>query len=365
MKKPNYWLNLFTLETWEEFLKSGGNISGFRKNRESTAKKIKKGDFFLCYLVGVSRFIGILEVTSECFESENPKIWKYDSFPIRLEVKIVSKLKPETAIPINTLKNELSIFENMKSPNSWTGHVRGSPTKWKSDDGEKVVKSVLYAEQNPIIREIDPKKLKMKTNSAKTKDGKSVTIPSDDEENDNVSNITPHKEIQWLLLKLGNDMGFDVWVARNDKGVVYKGRKFMDLPKILTELPIQFDDATNKTIELIDVLWLEGNTIMAAFEVESTTSIYSGLLRMSDLVSMQPNLKIPLYLVAPEDRREKVMKEVNRPTFSKLSPSLPIICRYMSFITLKKKLEEIQTLIPYLKPDFLEEISESCEIDEI
>ena len=50
----------------------------------------------------------------------------------------------------------------------------------------------------------------------------------------------------------------------------------------------QFDDATNKTIELIDVLWLESDAIIAAFEVEHTTAIYSGLLRMSDLVSMQP-----------------------------------------------------------------------------
>jgi hypothetical protein len=48
-------------------------------------------------------------------------------------------------------------------------------------------------------------------------------------------------------------------------------------------LPLQFDEATNRTIELIDVLWLQGNAIVAAFEIESTTSIYSGLLRMADL----------------------------------------------------------------------------------
>ena len=44
---------------------------------------------------------------------------------------------------------------------------------------------------------------------------------------------------------------------------------------------------TNQTIELIDVLWLDGNAIVAAFEIESTTSIYSGLLRMSDLLARQ------------------------------------------------------------------------------
>ena len=54
--------------------------------------------------------------------------------------------------------------------------------------------------------------------------------------------------------------------------------------------------------------------MVAAFEIESTTSIYSGLLRMSDLIAMQPNLNIPLYLVAPNERRQKVFAEVNRST---------------------------------------------------
>ena len=171
--------------------------------------------------------------------------------------------------------------------------------------------------------------------------------------------------MQWLLLKLGNDMGFDVWVARNDKGKEFQGKKFINLPRIKNELPLQFDDVTNKTIELIDVLWLDGNAITAAFEIESTSSVYSGILRMSDLISMQPNLTIPLYIVAPDDRREKVFKEVNRPTFSKLSPPLPEICRYIPFSTLKKRIMELESVITYLKPEFLEEISESCKDEEI
>ncbi len=128
---------------------------------------------------------------------------------------------------------------------------------------------------------------------------------------------------------------------------------------------MQFDDATNRTIELIDVLWLKGNAIVAAFEVESTTSIYSGLLRMSDLVAMQPNLNIPLYLVAPDDRREKVIIEVNRPTFSRLNPPLSETCRFISFGTLKEQIKAAGQFLRFLKPEFLEKISESCEIEEI
>lgn len=129
--------------------------------------------------------------------------------------------------------------------------------------------------------------------------------------------ITPHTELQALLLRLGADMGFDVWVARNDRNKEWNGTKFGSLAKVKAELPLQFDEATTKTIELIDVLWLKGNAIVAAFEVESTTSTYSGLLRMADLLAMQPNLSIPLSLVAPPERRNKVFAEVNRPTFQR------------------------------------------------
>lgn len=56
------------------------------------------------------------------------------------------------------------------------------------------------------------------------------------------------------------------------------------------------------------MLWLNRNAVVAAFEIENTTSIYSGLLRMAALVAMQPNLDIPLSMVAPDKRRQKVFR---------------------------------------------------------
>ena len=79
---------------------------------------------------------------------------------------------------------------------------------------------------------------------------------------------------------------------------------------------------------------------------------------------LQPNLNIPLYLVAPDDRRQKVIDEVNRPTFCRLSPPLFEVCRFISFSALRVRLKEAGPLVRYLKPEFLEELSESCEIEE-
>ena len=86
------------------------------------------------------------------------------------------------------------------------------------------------------------------------------------------------QQIQYILLRLGSDMGLNVWVARNDRSKTYNGQQLGTITGILPEIPTQFNDATNRTIDLIDVLWLRGNSIVAAFEVECTTSIYSGLL---------------------------------------------------------------------------------------
>ena len=172
-----------------------------------------------------------------------------------------------------------------------------------------------------------------------------------------------HTEIQWMLLQLGCDLGLDVWVARNDQNREFKGNKFAALPNLRHDLPLAFDTVTKKTVELIDVLWLKSNGIVAAFEVESTTSIYSGLLRMADLIALQPNLNIPLYIVAPDARRKKVTEEVNRPTFRRLDPPMSEVTRYIPFSALRAQIEKAGALVKHLKPDFIETMAETTELD--
>lgn len=194
-----------------------------------------------------------------------------------------------------------------------------------------------------------------------------VTVPgSDSLDSDGTQNAetTLHTEIQHLLLKLGGELGLNVWVARNDRSRACGGTSFSDMPGMLTELPRQFHPATHRTIELIDVLWMEKNSIVSAFEIESTTSIYSGLLRMSDLAAMQPNLSIKLFLVAPEERRGKVFQEINRPTFSRFTPTIAEMCKFLSFERLREAADKATPFMKHLRPDFLDDAAESCEIND-
>ena len=375
MDRQRYWLNLYTWKTWNEFRKAGGELTGFRKSRWKTAQRIKPGDQFICYLTGVSRWIGLEEVTGPAYLDDTPSaIWEDDPFPVRIPIKLLVGLDAEIAVPIMELKERLSIFKNLKNPHAWTGKLRGSPVQWDFNDGEVIAAALRDAQSNPVKRAVDPTKLKKVPSILKTRTGEAVTVPdAEDKSNEHVDATQPdsektpyaHTEVQWLLLKLGNDMGLDVWVAKNDRNREFKGQKFSDLTKMITKLPVQFDDATQRTVELIDVLWLKGQTIVGAFEIESTTSIYSGLLRMSDLISMQPNLAMPHYIVAPDDRRDKVITEINRPTFSKLVTPLSEICRYIPFSALKQSIEKAGPLIKHLNPEFLDDFAEVCDAGEV
>src|SRR5207248_1073547 len=119
--------------SWHEFVAAGGNISGFRERRRNSVESMQRGDHLVCYVVGISRFIAVLEVTGKPFFDKSP-IWKSDAFPARVPVKPIVRLTPETAIPIFELKDTLSFFQNLPFPNAWGAYFRGSPSRWSEAD---------------------------------------------------------------------------------------------------------------------------------------------------------------------------------------------------------------------------------------
>jgi type II restriction enzyme len=129
-----------------------------------------------------------------------------------------------------------------------------------------------------------------------------------------------HTEIQGWLRDLGIALGFGVWVASNDRKRAYAEGLLGDA--CLASLPALLDDAPGaETIRLIDVLWIEpaSGRVAGAFEVEHTTSIYSGIVRMLDLALGFPHPESSgLFLVAPDEREEEVRTQLHRPAFSRV-----------------------------------------------
>jgi len=71
----DYFTNIFTVKTWNEFVAAGSSTSGFLEQRRKAAEKIKPGDRFLCYLARVSRFIAVLEVAARASLRPTPVCW--------------------------------------------------------------------------------------------------------------------------------------------------------------------------------------------------------------------------------------------------------------------------------------------------
>lgn len=141
-----YWLQVFTEQTWQEFLDAGGKTTGFRETRWGVVQRLKLGDYLLCYISGLGSWIAILEVESEPY-LDTSRIWKEALYPCRTRVRIVVSLALNAAVPIRNLRAQLSIFRNK----NWGLRLISSPLKWDAADADVVIGAVSRAAHQPSI----------------------------------------------------------------------------------------------------------------------------------------------------------------------------------------------------------------------
>jgi len=162
---------------------------------------------------------------------------------------------------------------------------------------------------------------------------------------------------QAKIAQLGASLGFRIWLPQNERNRIVKRLPAACHPSVVTALPLNYDAETQKTIEAIDVIWLQGRTIARAFEVEHSTVIFSGLLRMADLLAMQPRTKIPLHVVAPTERRDQVRREIVRPVFSVLEGgAMAKRCSFISYEAIDEMLA--QPNLSHMKETVIEDYEE-------
>ncbi|WP_251555069.1 hypothetical protein [Neobacillus muris] len=123
-----------------------------------------------------------------------------------------------------------------------------------------------------------------------------------------------HTEMQYYLALLGKSLGYKVWIARNDHKREWNGKNLGEF-SIDNFKVFNFPPAVADTIALIDVLWLDHDEkVIAGFEVEKSTSIYSGILRLTDLSLSIESESCQFYLVAPEKREKEIKAQLLRPS---------------------------------------------------
>jgi hypothetical protein len=116
-----------------------------------------------------------------------------------------------------------------------------------------------------------------------------------------------------------------VWAPKSDQGRINKAYSFAEFEETFAAGL----DTQTKYVENIDVVWKEEFRIDAAFEVENSTAIYSGLLRFADLTMVAPNSLYPLFIVAPTTRKARVLEQLKRPVFKHLQLADKV--RYLSY----------------------------------
>ncbi len=363
-----YHLDLFTPETWEAFREAGATVTGFRERHQRLAEeRISQGDIFLCYLTRLSRWCGVLEVESGPYFDDSPMLASPDPFTVRFKVKPITVLDPELAVPIREQRvwRTLTITNQYDMGHSnWTGFFRGSLNTFEDRDGEFLVRLIKEQVANPVRYPLTDRERRQleRSNRVRTIEREvEVEVPDREEEPDLAPDSRESIRYQAKVAQVGAEMGFHIWVPRSDKTRVLElvpgtmHERFLDL------LPLNYDDTTLRTVEQIDVLWLKGRSMARAFEIEHTTAIYSGLLRMADLLALQPNMDIRLHIVAPPDKRERVLREIRRPVFSLLDRG-PLYeqCSFLSYDSIDS-LAQTQH-ISHMSDTIIAEYEETAEV---
>lgn len=168
---------------------------------------------------------------------------------------------------------------------------------------------------------------------------------------DDIVEGNEHSEMQYHLAALGKSLGYKVWIAQNDHKREWNDIRLGEFS--ISVLPLKgIADSIHTTVSLIDVIWLDENeNIIGAFEVEKSTSIYSGILRLNDL-SLSVGL-CNLYLVAPNKREKEIKAQLLRPffkgksnpisyiLFSDLRSNCDAMCKFGSDIDVLSKIAKV------------------------
>lgn len=255
-------------------------------------------------------------------------------------------LHPEILPPANTamLNGFNVIFGTKKKLGSWKDYLEMRDVILETNALHRSLFSRDLGAISGLLFEIGSGKLMVPGNTEavldiEIKKREALTRRRHEEVREDMAQGQAHTQMQYLLSCMGKALGYAVCVASNDRNRSFNGSRLADvcLPCLP---PLNVEEATHDTIALIDVLWLDQSSgrIIAAFEVEKSTSIYSGILRLSDLSMALPDHATRLWLVVPDSRQREVNAQLARPSFSRPGAPKP---SYLVFSDLTQNCDAI------------------------
>lgn len=125
--------------------------------------------------------------------------------------------------------------------------------------------------------------------------------------------LSRHSELIALLAKIGAARGHAIWIGQREQRESAGGLAGeIRLREFVSAKPTALAGVTNlRPVLDMDLLWLDDKQVVRAFEVESTTTMTSGLQRGSNLAG-----NVPKTMVIPEEREGDFQRKMKSPLFS-------------------------------------------------
>lgn len=131
--------------------------------------------------------------------------------------------------------------------------------------------------------------------------------------------IQDHATAQEALIELGNLLGFDTYIPAEDKGKVVSGIKLEEITT-LKEIPQFTHPRLLETVKHIDVIWFREEFPVYCFEVEESTDVTKGLLRLYQI----RQLEITPVIAGPENKRSKFEVEIEKDPFYNIKKNISL-----------------------------------------
>lgn len=232
-------------------------------------------------------------------------------------------LHPTLMPPFNTamLNGFNAIFNDKKKLGSWTSYLEMRESIITANEALQPILSKDLGAISGLLFDVGVGKITLDDSWEKTlqfeKEKREKSLKKRHQEvQEEIREDNEHLRIQFLLTEVGRDLGYDVFVATNDRNKSLNGRslQFLTLPELP---PLGLLPDVARTVSLIDVIWVSRDTkrIECAFEIEKSTSIYSGMLRLMDLASSLGDRQYDFFLVVPNKREKEVLAQLKRPSF--------------------------------------------------
>jgi hypothetical protein len=146
-----FYTNLFSPDMFETFSRSARDVSGCSRHQLPRARRIHPGDRFVCYMTKLSRWIGVLEILSDCYIDECPLFYpENDPYVVRFKVRPLVWLPRDKAVPIREkhVWDALSFTRGCDPKSSvWIGKVRSSFNKLSPEDAQ-FLEGLLTSQQS-------------------------------------------------------------------------------------------------------------------------------------------------------------------------------------------------------------------------